>query len=154
MISEEGTVVTVTLQDFYIEHHKIEGTQTSTNTDVSGFVWEFEQTVENGKITFPSGDFSLWESEKTIEVNLLTKKYIQTSASNGVNSHGIEFETETLTPLEKSFTCGFIGKGSFLIELEDYDEMVIDYGDGSCDDQATIIFEDDDEYESIEFTLE
>ena len=152
LISEQGTEVTVILDDFHIEHHKIEGTQISTNIDVNGFIWEFDQTVENGRITFPSGDYALWESDKYIRINLLTKKYIQILESNGVNSQGMEYEVETLIPLEKSFTCDFIDKGSLLIELEDYDDMIIDYGNGTCDDQATITLVSD-EYESFDFTL-
>jgi hypothetical protein len=152
LISEEGTIATVTMQDFYLEHHKIEGTQISTNKNVTGAVWEFDQKVDNGKITFPSGDFSLWESKKNTEINFLTKQYIQTSSSSGINSEGIEFEIETITPLEKSFSCDYIQKGSILIELEDYNDMLIDYGNGTCDDQATVTI-DDDEYKSFDITI-
>jgi hypothetical protein len=153
LISDYGTVLTVILQDFYIEHHKIEGTHTYTNKSQGSSKWVFEQIVENGKITFPNGDYGLWESEKEVEIYFQNDFFTQTGNTNGVSSKGIEFETEILIPLEKAFTCDYIRKGSIWMSLEDYDEIIIDYGDGDCDNTATITLEDDDESESIEITL-
>lgn len=142
LISAEGTVVTVSLEDFYVEHHKIEGTQTSTNKDVSGYVWEFEQKTENGKITLPSGDFLIWENEKNIKIDFLSKVTTYTGASSGISSQGIEFNSEVQTPLEKNFSCNYISTGSIKIELEDYEDLFIDYGNGTCDAEATITYDD------------
>jgi len=138
LLATEGTVVTVTLEDFYVEHHKIEGTQISTIKDVTGVKWGFEQKIKNGKITLPSGDFLLWESQKNIQIDFLSKLITQTGGSDGVTSQGTHFTSEIGSPLEESFSCNYIQKGVIVVELEDYNEFFIDYGTGECDDQAIV----------------
>lgn len=153
LISEEGTTVRVDLQDFYFEHHKVEGTESFVNTSFPGFSWCFEQIVEHGKISLPGGAYILYESQKEVNINFSSNAYVQTSKSCGFNSSGIKFNTETVTPLEKSFSCEFVQKGSIIIELADYSDMIVDYGDGTCDNLYNITSEFN-EYQSIGCILE
>jgi len=59
----------------------------------------------------------------------------------GVNILG-ESYTHTLNNLKRMMTCWFFTSGSFTIQAGDRPEITLDYGNGECDQYATIIKDD------------
>jgi hypothetical protein len=59
--------------------------------------------------------------------------------SNGTNRQGRNFSVNIPegTPLVKYKNCEFIGKGKLSLIPEEYKERIVDFGDGTCDDNAT-----------------
>lgn len=140
-LSDIGTVTTVTLEDFFIDGYQIEGTQVSKNEsfDFTSYQWTVSQEVSHGKVTHStSSDFLTWESEKEIVLHLLDDKVIYTGSGEGISSSGDEFEMNITTPLEYKGSCGYVVSGVYTLEVGDYYTQVVDYGDGSCDNSATV----------------
>lgn len=149
-LNEIGTVMTVTLEDFYVSNHKVEGTQVSTNKGLTtNLNWLIEQTVTDGKVTLPSGDFLTWESEKDITLDLINQNLTYTGSGSGSSSTGFNYSLTITTPLYLDLGCSFVQKGKIEIDPNGFATQTIDYGNGTCDNKAVI----SSNGKTIEFTL-
>jgi hypothetical protein len=148
---EEGSTRVVTLEDFYVNDHKIEGLRTVTNKgrhlegDYEGKIY-FSILLEDGKVitpdnfeitkevdrtrTFVEGEESKWDTRDDIW-------YIEGIAS-GVNRNGVAYTREITSPLWKEIGCRFITQGTVLISREGRPDAILDYGEGECDPHATV----------------
>lgn len=124
-IKEEGEITTA-------NNESITWKSSRTNTWVEGSeTWIFGTLNEDGSIddffwNWPDGVHDdVWEISGTAE---------------GVNSEDREFDATITTPLRVQWCPPFIEvtKGILEIQPEDLDLRVVDYGDGSCDNEATV----------------
>lgn len=138
-LNEIGTVMTVTLEDFYVSNHKVEGTQVSENKALTAsFDWIIDQTVTNGKVTLPNGEFLTWQSNKEITLELLNQKIVYTGSGSGTSSKGFNYGLTITKPLKLDFGCPYVQEGELTIDPDGFAAQVIDYGNGGCDNKATI----------------
>src|SRR5437762_3959742 len=63
-LRKPGSVLTITLDNFYINHIHVEGTKTMTNETENGAI-KFTVSITGGKVTFPSGRGYSYEGSKT-----------------------------------------------------------------------------------------
>jgi hypothetical protein len=102
--------------------------------------------VENGKITKPDGGVITWKSDRVRKMVagddtplfLLDDAYEIEGTSSGINSAGKTYAFATKTPLLKSLGCQWIKSGKLEIQREGKKDAIIDYGNGICDDKATL----------------
>ena len=142
-----GSVKTVTLDNYYINGIHVEGTKTVTNDgrNASGNL-TFTVELVGGKITTPNGivitrDFSRtreWVGGESTWWNFWDDVYFITGSANGINFKGESYTRTILTALEWAASCRFIKSGSIEIIVGDKSPLVIDYGDGECDNKATV----------------
>jgi len=142
-----GSVRTVTFNDFYINNFKIEGTKTMTNEgrDEDDFMY-FSVELTGGKVTTPAGKEITHEFSRTrtwIEGELTPRwrwddKYIIAGEATGINRYGILYTRTITTPLMVAISCRWIMSGIIEIQPEGHSLIVLDYGNGECDDVATI----------------
>ncbi|MFH1322147.1 MAG: hypothetical protein ABII90_16035 [Bacteroidota bacterium] len=147
---EAGTNTTITTENFYIDDYKVEGTKTITTTQAtikltSPFVTaSFDVVVQNGIVTCPDGDILTWESSRThtwtLEQLLPLIIYLRVDGSaNGTNRDGVDYTIDITKTLVAKFGCRYIIEGILKITSDDVNkEITIDYGDGTCDGDATI----------------
>jgi len=142
-----GSVRTVTLEDFYINDFKIEGTKTVTNEgrNEDGFMY-FTVELTGGKVITPTGKEITHEFNRTrtwIEGELTPRwrwddKYMIEGQATGINRFGKTYTRTVISPLMIATACRWIMLGTIEIQPEDHSLIVLDYGNGECDDIATI----------------
>jgi len=147
----QGSMRIVTLEDFYVNDHKIEGIRTLTNQgrhtegEYEGKIY-FSVVLDSGKVitadnytitkqvnqtrTFVEGEDSKWDTRDDIW-------YIEGMAT-GVNRNGLAFTREITSPLWKEIGCRFLTRGTVLISAEGRPDAILDYGEGECDPIATV----------------
>lgn len=146
-----GSFKTVTFQDFYVDSLHIEGTRSWQNISESEESNPtYSITLTGGKITFADGTFMTRETShvKTMflneEDNSLNESTLSGSAS-GTNLEGLAYShvIDAVTPLLFKSACKedrvFAPvSGILVINVEGESEKVVDFGDGTCDNLATV----------------
>jgi hypothetical protein len=141
-----GSKATITFDNFYVNGFRKEGTIVRTNTTVIGAnMRSHNRTVTDGKITAPSGRF--WFHTCNIDItqtvgvetpcDITDDVYSLSGTRSITNAEGKIRTGTTLTPLQKKFTCSNIDQGTLKIQGPNH-FAIIDFGNGSCDNQATI----------------
>ena len=144
---KQGSVRTVTFNDFYVNDFKIEGTKTVTNEgrNDDGFMY-FTVELTDGKVITPAGKEITHEFNRTrtwIEGEL-TKRwrwddvYLIEGESTGVNRFGKTYTRTITSPLMVATACRWIMSGTIEIQPEDRSLILLNFGNGECDDVATI----------------
>ncbi len=143
-LRKSGSVATMTFDNYYVGGFKKEGTITWTNTSQAG-TKSWERQCTNGKITAPGGRFWLHSGTQDVvqtdgvstPFNLLDDVFSTTGTATVTNSAGVSRTAEITSALEKKVICANIDKGSIKITGPNH-YAIIDYGSGSCDNEATI----------------
>ena len=142
-----GSKATTTLMDYNVDSFMVEGTHIIENTSTSNkMAWTV--SITDGKITnTDSGRWIKWDAvhEHTqtegngTPLNPLDDVFEITGNSNGSNSNGNSWSTDITQPLMRRFICQWREKGEITITRKSNTiTAVLDYGDGTCDNKATI----------------
>jgi len=148
---QEGSERTVTFVDFHINDFKIEGTKTITNQGRNDDdQMYFSITLTGGKVSNDSltvsKDFSrtrTWISGEDTPKFHGDDEYLIEGSASGVNRKGISYTRTITSPLYTAGVCRWIRSGAVLIEATDREDIIIDYGDGTCDNKATVTIGDE-----------
>lgn len=143
-----GSVAETGFDQYYVNGIKVEGTHRTENQSTSN-TWAYFVRVNNAKLTRPNGDYSQWNRTKLITQveGLGTPQFprddvftIRGEANGTVKRDTTthQWATRTIEPLVKKFSCQWIVKGKLGVRRSNADAGVIDYGNGSCDNQATL----------------
>ena len=139
-----GSKVTMYLQNYFVKDTKDEIEYEGTITVTRG-VNSFTQTISNGECWTSSWNI-LWNSTRTITTVLNDSTsifddvvYIKGSA-DGTDRNGKKFSVsiDDSNPLVRKMGCTYIVKGTQTLKLEGKKDRTIDYGDGTCDNKATL----------------
>ena len=143
-----GSVISVQPQDYYFNDYKIEGSKTITNNGRNAANnLSYTVQVSNGKLTYPDGSISSWESTRTNEwvagesttlfsdgfAGICDDEYLITGSANGVNKAGLPYSVNITSPLHKKICCRWIVAGALDIAPSGLDTRSIDFGTGACD---------------------
>jgi hypothetical protein len=145
-----GSIIKVTPTDFSVDGIKVEGVRTWTNNgkDAAGNK-NLTRVVTGGKLTFPNGKSATFESTETLKQTAGAATpdlkdddvYEITGSRTGVNRLGKAYTATITTKLVKNFSCMHIVSG--IVEIsKDGVSKSIDFGDGACDDKATLTLAD------------
>ena len=154
---EEGSMRTVTFDNYYCNDVKIEGTKVVENMgpNNAGNV-VFSTVLTGGKVTLPDNKVIEREFDREREYvagyNTLTPwddECMITGVAAGVNLNGLTYTHQITNALHWKAACRFIVSGTVGFEVEGLAPFVLDYGDGECDAVATLIRGD----ETREITL-
>jgi len=142
----KGATRKVSFDNYYVNDYKIEGTKTVTNTGLNSDNKPTRTVVlAGGKVTTPDGktierNFSktrTWTIGFLTPYNLSDDVWEITGTTTGKNINGVDFTATIKTPLVYATTCKYIKSGILEIITESK-TMSIDYGNGDCDDIATL----------------
>jgi hypothetical protein len=143
---ETGSVKTMTFEEFYRNDNNLKGTRTITNNglDANGSMhWTVNEqnmiiTKSNGKVvtrnsvrtrTMIAGyDTPTWTDDV----------YEITGSASGVNGNGISYTANITKALRRALSCKWIDSGIIEITPEGKATRTVDFGNGNCDDQATV----------------
>jgi hypothetical protein len=143
---DSGSVKTVNLVEFYRNDNKVEGARVITNlgrNTAGNYHWSVQET--NMKITRVDGKFHTWSSTRDREMLAGYNTYVWsddeyqlTGNASGVNQNNINYTANITTPLHRLMSCKYIDKGVIEFSNDKGATRVIDYGNGTCDNQATV----------------
>lgn len=140
--------MTVTFDNFFQNDNKVEGTKTIVNqgeNEANNLVYSV--AIEDGKITTTDNVTFYFEQNTTREwtegdesINPWDDVYMIKGNQNGISSDSISY---TLTiqegnPLDVLIGCHWIRAGILDIDIEGVPTITLDYGDGVCDNAATV----------------
>ena len=143
-LRRSGSTAVMTFENYYVNYFKREGTHTFTNTSQPG-VKSWQRKIENGKVTAPRGRYWLHASVKNVTqtagVNTPTQLFDDVFSMTGnasvTNARGISRTANILEALQKKYACRHIDKGRIRFEGPNH-FAILDYGDGECNNTATI----------------
>lgn len=140
---------TVTFNNYKIDGRLIEGTRTITNNGYNAanhLNWSI--SAQNMRVTRPNGiNWHQWNSERVREMlagdSTLTDGtddiYSITGTATGTNSNGNSCSANITTALIKEGSCHFrFVSGIIEITSSNHPTLTLDYGNGTCDDLATV----------------
>ncbi len=143
---EEGTVITITPQEYHVNDHFVQGSKTVTNAGENAQGQSYFTVVVNGTVTAPDGSWTsthnyqrtrTWiEGEGTL--NPFDDVYLISGGGNGISRNGLAFTIQITTPLRVEIGCPWIVSGTQEIVPQGLPVRVIDFGDGACDSAGTI----------------
>ena len=156
---ESGSYRMVTFDGFGLDSLTIEGVRTITNiSEDSSSVVKFETTLEGGKITFADGTFATreashvrtWYRAESREDDYATL----TGAATGVNRQGTDYASEILSELTLKRSCResrvVIPVAGILQITVGENQALIDFGDGTCDNEVTVTIDGETTTKTIE----
>ena len=139
---------TITFNNYYIDQRHVEGTRIITNNGLNGsgnLNWTIN--AQNMRITRPNGIFHTWNSLRNREMTSggststdpLDDVFSVTGNSTGTNSHGDSCSATITNALIKQGSCHYrFVSGTVEITRTNRPALTLDYGNGTCDNLATI----------------
>lgn len=147
--STPGAFRTVTFENYYVDSLHIEGTRAWVNISTSeGLDLMYSISLTGGQITFADGTFMSREASHTrtffISDATVTESTLFGGAS-GINLDGLAYShtIDSAVPLLFTSDCRLTGvktpvSGIVNISVEGESEKTVDFGNGACDNIATI----------------
>lgn len=143
-----GNSATTTFEGYYLDSIKVEGTHKVTNTSTQD-KRSFTIEVSNAQLTRPNGNYSTWNSARTITqtggvatlLDLTDDVFSITGQASGTLKKGdrtYQWEAAITSPLIKKLICRWISQGTITISHNNTPVGVLDYGTGQCDRKATL----------------
>ncbi len=153
-----GAVATTVFDGFYVDSFKVEGTHKITNitgplNTTPPFLRKFHIEVNNAKLSLPNGNYTQWDSDKTItqfEGGLTNDPrddvFKVEGTAYGTARRGnllVAWQSTITEPLIKRLNCRWIVKGRVRTvrantSVNSQWTAVLDFGGGNCDNQAVV----------------
>ena len=138
-----GSVLTVTLRDYFVNRAHIEGIKTITNLSAAGAI-KYSVKIEEGRITWPNGRGFTYVGSKTVsqirgmDTRTITDDIFEIQDRNQTAyANGVVVVKNTETPLIKKISCQWLVQGILKIKINER-TLFINYGNGDCDNKAIV----------------
>lgn len=149
---DSGTTVTITPDNYSVDGYHVSGTKTIENKGRINGNLTYDVAVTNGKIIAPNGDSATRDSDVTYEwiagenttfmshgtAGILDDIYLIRGTYTGVNRNGLAYTANTTTDIRKELSCKWPVSGVLDINPQGLPTRTIDFGNGTCDDDATV----------------
>ena len=142
-LRQPGSVLTVTLRNYYVNRVHIQGIKTITNLSASGAI-KFSVKIEEGKMTWPNGRSFTYIGTKTVtqvrgmDTRIVSDDVYEIEGRNQtVYASGVIVVKNTESPLIKKIACQWLVKGIVKIKINDR-TLFLNFGNGDCDNKAII----------------
>lgn len=142
-----GAKIITTFDGYEVDGLKVEGTRTITNQggDLETNTINLEVKVQNGKVTWSDGTSVSFNSDQVRAVKLGTQGDYQATingTASGTSRGGYEYTSSITDELVYTKSCIESGVSSALSGMVAFQfrgiEASVDYGNGECDNMATI----------------
>ncbi len=144
--AETGSMRTITFDNYYFNGVKIEGTKTVETMGVNNngnMVMSISLT--GGKVTLPDASFITLESAREREYiagfntpYFWDDECLITGYATGTGLNGKSYTHTITSALDWKAVCRFIVSGTIKFEIDGIEPFTLDYGDGECDNIATL----------------
>ncbi len=150
---DSGTVITTTFNNYYVGRDssnmfKVTGTKTVTNRGHNNDQHLWFTVNVSGQLENRNGQILSWSSqrqrewiagESTSGINgWLDDQYYITGSASGTNFEGNTFSVNITKKLWIALDCGYVKEGIFELTPGGKPTRTLDYGNGVCDDSATV----------------
>lgn len=142
-LRRSGSVLTVTLRDYYVNRAHIEGIKTITNLS-AGTTVKWEVKIQEGRVTWPNGRGFTYVGKRTLTQvegmdtrTVLDNKYEIEGRNQTVYANGVTVIKNTETPLVRKVSCRWLVQGIAKIAINDR-VLFVNFGNGECDNKAII----------------
>ena len=145
-IRRSGSVLTISLRDFYLNRAHIEGTKVISNLSENGDI-KFTVQIVDGKVTYPNGRGYKYEALKYVKQieggstdDVQDDVYSIEGRSKTQFNGGLTINLNTESPLIKKVACPWISDGTLKIVINSR-VLFVDYGapnNGDCDNKALL----------------
>jgi len=144
---DEGTVITITPENFSIDSYGIEGTKTIVNNGLNSDGRPYYSVNVNSTITAPNGEWTAtcnsartrtWQEGYSTPINIYDDVYYITGSASGVNRLGINYNMNIDEALVAKVGCSYLVQGVMSLVPEDGPTRVIDWGSGECNNGLTV----------------
>jgi hypothetical protein len=142
-VRRPGSTATMTFTNYYVNGYKVEGTYIWTNTSTPN-VRSWRRVTQNGKITAPDARYWLHEGTRDVVQTAgvgtptITDDVFSITGTHTVTNAANQSRTCTvLEALQKKNACANIDKGILKVQGPNH-YATINFGDGTCDNLATI----------------
>jgi hypothetical protein len=137
-----GVVITLQFDTFMVGAIKFEGVVTLTRTSANSFT----QSVTNGKCSKGGAEpwNILYDAQRTITftsgTNASTDPQIITisGTNTGTDRQGNTWTANITTPIVRDLGCTWLTQGEMVVTPAGKSERTINFGDGTCNNKATI----------------
>lgn len=147
---DSGTTHTTTFDNYFVNDNQVTGTRTMVNNgkNAAGNP-NFTVTVDGsiikannaGTLTWKATKYREWTAGHSTPKVIGDDIYSVTGNGSGTRPDGSTFAMDIVQPLIRKMELGcrkhFV-KGQIKITPSGKPERLVDYGDGTCDDQATV----------------
>jgi hypothetical protein len=140
-----NATVKVIPDNYYVDNVKYDGTIMLTNNGN----YSYTRTITNGvcsnnswTIKYDGTATFSWTSGYNTPNDLTDDIYSYTENSTGINRQGKSFTVTTSSALIKKYSCKWISSGVLEIKPEGLATRIIDFGNGTCDNTATLTIND------------
>ncbi len=149
----EGSYREISFEDYYFNDNKMEGVKTILNTGLNeNGNLTFSKKVNEAKMSYADGSEMSWNCDKTSELIEGGDSFVfaddvwsVTGSGSGVNIDGNNYTMTITSALIYQNGCFFPVSGIVEIAAEGEELKVIDYGNGECDNLATVTVGDESE---------
>lgn len=142
---DSGSVHTITFDGYHVNDRHIMGSKTVTNMGHNSSGQSYFSIAVNGLIIKPTGDSVTWNSNRTrtwvqgeSTMPKMDDVYEITGTASGTKGSN-SYTMTIIQPLVKALACDWISKGKMEIQPSGKPLRTIDFGNGTCDDQATVL---------------
>jgi hypothetical protein len=141
-----GTTVSVTFNQYTVAGYGLGGTYSFTNNSTQSGGLAFTTQISGGIVSYPNnGPFYTYSEADTLvqtaglgTATFLDDVYNVTGQYSLGSSAGNNITAEITTPLVKDFSCGNFVSGVVSFTYDSIIRGALDYGTGTCDNQATL----------------
>ena len=146
-----NNVATFTFDNFYSDGNKLTGIHTITYTGLnSGNNWPRYEVHTEAIITFPdnktitynSDNIRLFAAGSDTPLNWNDDVWHIEGSSSGKTRSGVNWTATCTNDLVKKVACKWFDSGTLEVTPQDGLTSTIDFGDGTCDNNATITIGD------------
>ena len=150
LMNEVNSVATFTFKDFVSEGNRISGTHRITYLGLNaGNNWPRYSVFTEARVTFPDNKYITYRAEYT----RLKSEGASTAAqdddvwrieghSSGVTREGVAWTASYPSALVKKNSCKWFSSGTVKVTSDGMPDRIINFGDGACDNKATITIGD------------
>jgi hypothetical protein len=146
MMNEKNSVATMKIENFTVDNKKISGVTKITYVGLNaGNNWPRYSVVTEGKIEFADNsvisyrsEYVRLQSEGSGTLSILDDTWRIEGTANGVHRDGTKWTAKTTKVMIRKGDCKWFGSGTLVITPEKGDVKTIDFGDGACDNKATM----------------
>lgn len=147
---DAGTVITHRSENYYVDNNKLVWNHSATNNG-PGSNGNYTFTVKAENCSYETTDGTItWNSTRTREwtqgYSTLTPNddvYVITGSASGKNRQGDDYTISIEEGLKKIIGCKWFVSGKMTL-TSDSKERKLDYGDGTCDNKATLTYNNKD----------
>ncbi len=145
---DEGTVITVTPQNYTVNSYAVNGTKVITNMGMNDIEQPYFSIEVDGSITAPGNAWTTtWNSSRTrtwvegYDENSNTiwdDVYEITGGAEGVNRFGNPYSIGITNALRVEIGCPWIVSGVLTITPQEADTRTVNFGSGDCNNGFTV----------------